>query len=116
MTRSTRATGAASGNRCDENEQDGIHVTGIGTSAELQKNTCISNGSHGIRFAEGASGTADDNDCSKNKAFGIVAIDSGTRPTFRRNRCTDNGRAGIGKERGAAPVIESSNTQSGNGD
>lgn len=105
----------ASGNRCEGNAQAGIHVTGAGTRAELLKNTCTSNGSHGIQFALGASGTADGNDCSENKAFGILALNGGTRPTFRRNRCTNNGRAGIGKEGGAAPIVESNNTQSGNG-
>ena len=88
----------------------------MATRAELLKNTCASNGGHGIQFARGAGGTADGNECSGNKAFGIVAADSGTRPTFRHNRCTNNGRAGIGKADGAAPVVEATNVQSGNGD
>lgn len=111
----TRATATATGNHCEKNEQAGIHVTDMGTRAELSKNECVSNGTHGIQFARGAAGTAEDNDCNENEAFGIVAFDNATRPTFRGNRCKGNGRAGIGKQDGAAPVIAGDNVQSGNG-
>ena len=109
-------SGNVSKNRCEKNQQVGIHVADLGTRVILLENVCWSNGLHGIHFARGAGGMADGNECKGNQGFGILASNSGTRPTFRRNRVTDNAGGGIGKEQGAAPVIQDNNVESGNGE